>query len=52
MKKINLPQAARITPPNPLSLVCTLKPGGGTNLAAVSWRTIPYCEQYYADIRK
>lgn len=39
MKKINLPQAARLTSPNPLTLVCTQKPDGGTNLAAVSWWT-------------
>ncbi len=39
MNKINLPQAARLTSPNPLSLVCTQKADGSTNLAAVSWWT-------------
>ena len=39
MKKINLPQAAKLTSPNPVTLVCTLKPDGGTNLATVSWWT-------------
>ncbi len=39
MKKINLPQAANLTCPNPVTLVCTQKPDGGTNLATVSWWT-------------
>jgi len=39
MKKINLPEAARLTSPNPVSLVCTQKPDGSTNLATVSWWT-------------
>ena len=39
MKKITLPQAAKLTSPNPLTLVCTLKPDKKTNLAAVSWWT-------------
>lgn len=39
MKKINLPQAARLTSPNPVTLVCTQKPDGSTNLATVSWWT-------------
>lgn len=39
MKKINLPQAAKLTSPNPVSLVCTQKPDGSTNLATVSWWT-------------
>ncbi len=39
MKKITLPQASVLTSPNPLTLVCTEKPDGGTNLAAVSWWT-------------
>lgn len=39
MQKINLPQAAKLTSPNPVSLVCTLKPDGGTNFATVSWWT-------------
>ena len=39
MNKINLPQAAKLTSPNPVSLVCTQKPDGTTNLATVSWWT-------------
>ena len=39
MNKINLPQAAKLTSPNPVSLVCTQKPDGFTNLATVSWWT-------------
>lgn len=39
MEKISLPQAARLTSPNPVTLVCTEKPDGGTNLATVSWWT-------------
>lgn len=39
MKKINLQQAAKLTSPNPVSLVCTQRPDGGTNLATVSWWT-------------
>ncbi|MDD2957197.1 MAG: flavin reductase family protein [Lachnospiraceae bacterium] len=39
MKKINLPQASRLTSPNPLTIVCTQKPDGTTNLATVSWWT-------------
>lgn len=39
MNKINLPQAAKLTSPNPVSLVCTQKPDGSTNLATVSWWT-------------
>lgn len=39
MKKINLPQASILTSPNPVTLVCTQKPDGSTNLAAVSWWT-------------
>lgn len=39
MKKINLPQASMLTSPNPVSLVCTSKPDGSTNLATVSWWT-------------
>lgn len=39
MKKITLAAAAAITSPNPLTLVCTKRPDGGTNLAAVSWWT-------------
>ncbi len=39
MKKINLPQAAKLTSPNPVTLVCTQKPDGSPNLATVSWWT-------------
>ena len=39
MKKINLPQASRLTSPNPVTVVCTEKPDGSTNLAKVSWWT-------------
>jgi len=39
MKKINLPQAAKLTSPNPVTLVCTQKPDGSINLATVSWWT-------------
>ena len=39
MNKINLPQEAKLTSPNPVSLVCTQKPDGSTNLATVSWWT-------------
>ncbi len=39
MNKISLSRAAKLTSPNPLSLVCTQKSDGSTNLAAVSWWT-------------
>ena len=39
MDKINLPAASRLTSPNPVTLVCTKKPDGKTNLATVSWWT-------------
>lgn len=39
MKKINLGQASRLTSPNPLALVCTTKPSGGSNIMAASWWT-------------
>lgn len=39
MNKITLPGAAKITSPNPVSIVCTQKPDGSTNLATVSWWT-------------
>lgn len=39
MKKINLPQASRLTSPNPVTVVCTEKPDGSTSLATVSWWT-------------
>lgn len=37
MNKISLPQASKLTSPNPVTLVCTQKPNGNTNLATVSW---------------
>ena len=39
MNKINLPKASGLTSPNPVTLVCTEKPDGSTNLATVSWWT-------------
>ena len=39
MEKINLPKASQLTSPNPVTLVCTKKPDGSTNLATVSWWT-------------
>lgn len=39
MNKISLPQASKLTSPNPVTLVCTQKPDGSTNLATVSWWT-------------
>ena len=39
MDKMKLPQAARLTSPNPVTVVCTHKPDGSTNLATVSWWT-------------
>ena len=39
MKQISLPQASRLTSPNPVTVVCTEKPDGSTNLATVSWWT-------------
>ena len=39
MNKINLPQATKLTSPNPVTVVCTMKPDGSTNLATVSWWT-------------
>ncbi len=39
MEKIKLPNASVLTSPNPVSLVCTQKPDGSTNLATVSWWT-------------
>lgn len=39
MEKIKLPHAARLTSPNPVTVVCTEKPDGTTNLATVSWWT-------------
>lgn len=39
MNKISLSQASTLTSPNPVTLVCTQKPDGSTNLATVSWWT-------------
>lgn len=39
MKEINLPKASQLTSPNPVTVVCTEKPDGSTNLATVSWWT-------------
>ena len=39
MNKISLPQASTLTSPNPVTLICTQKPDGNTNLATVSWWT-------------
>ena len=39
MKKLSLPQASRLTSPNPVTVVCTRKPDGSPNLATVSWWT-------------
>ena len=39
MNKITLPKASQLTSPNPVTLVCTHKPDGTTNLATVSWWT-------------
>ena len=39
MEKITLPKASQLTSPNPVTVVCTRKPDGSTNLATVSWWT-------------
>ncbi len=39
MEKIKLAQASHLTSPNPVTVVCTEKPDGSTNLATVSWWT-------------
>ncbi len=39
MKKATLGQASKFTSPNPVSIVCTQKADGTTNLATVSWWT-------------
>ncbi len=39
MEKITLPKASQLTSPNPVTVVCTQKPDGTTNLATVSWWT-------------
>lgn len=39
MEKINLVKASQLTSPNPVTVVCTQKQDGSTNLATVSWWT-------------
>jgi len=39
MEKITLPKASNLTSPNPVTIVCTQKTDGSTNLATVSWWT-------------
>lgn len=39
MNEINLSKAAKLTSPNPVSIICTERPDGQTNLATVSWWT-------------
>ena len=39
MNKITLPQAAQLTCPIAVTVVCSMKPDGSTNLATVSWWT-------------
>lgn len=39
MKEITLPAAAKYTSPNPVTIVCSKKDDGSTNLATVSWWT-------------
>lgn len=39
MKTLSLLEAARFTSPNPVSLVCSRTPSGGTNIATISWWT-------------
>ena len=39
MEKITLPKDSQMTSPNPVTIVCTQKPDGSTNLATVSWWT-------------
>ena len=39
MNEITLAAASKISSPNPVTIVCTQKPDGGTNLATVSWWT-------------
>lgn len=39
MQRINLFEASKLTSPNPVSLVCTEKLDGSTNIATVSWWT-------------
>lgn len=37
MNEINFPQMTGLTSPNPLTLVCTKKSDGSTNLSTISW---------------
>lgn len=37
MKKINFAQVTGLTSPNPLTLICTKKADGSTNLGTISW---------------
>lgn len=39
MEKITLVKSTQLTSPNPVTVVCTQKPDGSTNLATVSWWT-------------
>ena len=39
MEQIKLARASVLTSPNPVTIVCTEKPDGTTNLATVSWWT-------------
>ena len=39
MEQIKLSEASVLTSPNPVTIVCTRKPDGSTNLATVSWWT-------------
>lgn len=39
MEMITLRKASKLTSPNPVTLVCTLRTDGSTNLATVSWWT-------------
>ena len=39
MESISLAKASQLTSPNPLTLVCTQRPDGKTNVATVSWWT-------------
>ena len=39
MDKITLVKSSQLTSPNPVTVVCTQKPDGSTNLATVSWWT-------------
>lgn len=39
MKALSLIDAAKLTSPNPVTLICSKTPAGSTNLATVSWWT-------------